>query len=65
MQFVDANKEFLARAMPAIGLEYRYPFIATMSWGTQVFEPIAQVIVRPRLQQIGNASQRGRAEPRL
>jgi LPS-assembly protein len=54
VQLVDANEEFLARAMPAIGLEYRYPFIATMSWGTQVFEPIAQVIVRPRLQQIGS-----------
>src|SRR5262249_27101558 len=53
VQFVDANQQFLARGLPAIGLEYRYPFIATMSWGSQVIEPIAQVIGRPSLQQTG------------
>ena len=53
VQFVDANQAFLARGMPAIGLEYRYPFVATMSWGTQVIEPIGQIILRPRLQQMG------------
>jgi LPS-assembly protein len=35
------------RAMPTIGMEYRYPFIGIHSWGTQTIEPIAQVIVRP------------------
>ena len=35
------------RAMPGVGLEYRYPFIATSAFGQQIFEPIAQLIVRP------------------
>ncbi|HSI42228.1 MAG TPA: LPS-assembly protein LptD [Xanthobacteraceae bacterium] len=43
----------LIRAMPAAGLEYRYPFISVQSWGTQTIEPIAQVIVRPNETDIG------------
>jgi LPS-assembly protein len=39
--------------MPTIGLEYRYPFISTQTWGTQTIEPIAQVIARPNETQIG------------
>ena len=39
--------------MPAVGLEYRYPFISVQSWGTQTIEPIAQLIVRPNETQIG------------
>ena len=35
------------RAMPAVGLEYRYPFINIQPWGTTTIEPIAQVIIRP------------------
>jgi LPS-assembly protein len=35
------------RAMPGVGLEYRYPLISTSAFGTQTFEPIAQLIVRP------------------
>ena len=42
----------LVRGMPTVGLEYRYPFISVQSWGTQTFEPIAQVIVRPNETQI-------------
>ncbi len=41
------------RAMPTVGLEYRYPFISVQSWGTQTIEPIAQVIVRPNEPRIG------------
>ena len=41
------------RAMPTVGLEYRYPFISVQSWGTQTIEPIAQVIVRPNETSIG------------
>ena len=48
-----AGSETSARAMPAIGLEYRYPFVANTSWGTHLFEPIAQVIARPNEQRIG------------
>ena len=53
IQFVDGNKSFQARGVAAIGLDYRYPFIAEMGWGTQVIEPIAQLILRPRLQETG------------
>ena len=41
------------RAMPAVGVEYHYPFISVQSWGTQTIEPIAQVIVRPNETAIG------------
>jgi len=44
---------FVGRAMPAVGLEYRYPFIATFDGGNQIVEPIAQIIVRPDEQKIG------------
>src|SRR2546423_8782289 len=39
--------------MPAVGLEYRYPFISVQSWGTQTIEPIAQLVVRPNESAIG------------
>jgi LPS-assembly protein len=35
------------RAMTGVGLEYRYPLISTSAFGQQIFEPIAQLIVRP------------------
>ncbi len=46
----DSN---LVRAMPTVGLEYRYPFVSTQSWGTQTIEPVVQVIARPNETQIG------------
>jgi LPS-assembly protein len=45
------NTEF--RAMPTVGLEYRYPFINVQAWGTQTVEPIGQIIVRPSEPRIG------------
>jgi LPS-assembly protein len=51
--FIDTGNSGLARAMPTIGLEYRYPFISVQSWGTQTIEPIAQVIARPNEPQVG------------
>ncbi|WP_454685119.1 LPS-assembly protein LptD [Ancylobacter moscoviensis] len=51
--WLPSGDESLVRAMPAVGLEYRYPFIATQSWGTQTIEPIAQVIIRPDESDIG------------
>lgn len=42
-----------ARVMPAVGLEYRYPFISVQPWGTTTVEPIGQIIVRPNEQKIG------------
>lgn len=47
------DETFVGRAMPAAGLEYRYPFLATFDGGNQVLEPIAQVVVRPNEQRIG------------
>ncbi|MTI42315.1 LPS-assembly protein [Roseibium hamelinense] len=48
-----AGESFVGRAMPAAGLEYRYPFVATFAGGNQILEPVAQVIVRPDEQRIG------------
>lgn len=41
------------RVMPAVGVEYRYPFISVQPWGSQTIEPVAQVIIRPNEQKIG------------
>ncbi|WP_434052327.1 MAG: LPS-assembly protein LptD [Roseibium sp.] len=48
-----AGESFVGRAMPAVGLEYRYPIIAAFEGGNQVFEPIAQIVARPNEQRIG------------
>jgi LPS-assembly protein len=52
--FLSPDQSFGARTMPAIGLQYRFPFVATSDWGTSVIEPIAQVIVRPSESRIGH-----------
>lgn len=51
--YVNTGRSDLVRAMPTVGLEYRFPFINVSSWGTQTIEPIAQVIVRPNETQVG------------
>ena len=51
--YLDTGSSSLARGMPTVGLEYRYPFINVQSWGTQTVEPIAQVIARPNEPQVG------------
>ena len=45
--FNGASSGSDARAMPGVGLEYRYPFLSTSALGQQIIEPIAQLIVRP------------------
>jgi LPS-assembly protein len=52
--FIDTSNEVLGRVMPTAGVTYRYPFIADSSYGSHIIEPIAQLIVRPNEQQIGN-----------
>ena len=42
-----SSEQTIGRVLPGAGLEYRYPFIAASSWGSHVFEPIAQIIARP------------------
>ncbi|MCF8478045.1 MAG: LPS-assembly protein LptD [Pseudolabrys sp.] len=51
--YIATGDTNLVRAMPTVGLEYRYPFINVQSWGTQTIEPIGQVIVRPNETQVG------------
>ena len=51
--FIDPNRTSTGRVMPGIGLDYRYPFISTHSWGTQIIEPRAQIIARPSEMNIG------------
>ena len=45
--FGSKNNSFYGTAMPGVGLEWRYPFIEATAMGTQVIEPIAQIIARP------------------
>jgi LPS-assembly protein len=52
--FIGGDDEVAGRAMPAVGLEYRYPFVAPLgTWGTQQLSPIAQIIARPNEGRIG------------
>lgn len=51
--YIDTGDSNLVRAMPTVGMEYRYPFINVQSWGTQTVEPIGQVIARPNETQVG------------
>jgi LPS-assembly protein len=51
--YIDTGQSALARAMPAAGVEYRYPFVDVEPWGTQTIEPIAQLILRPNETDIG------------
>jgi LPS-assembly protein len=51
--YIETGTTDVVRVMPTVGLEYRYPFIAVQSWGTQTVEPIAQVIFRPNEPDIG------------
>jgi LPS-assembly protein len=45
--FLGTNDIARAQVFPGGGLEYRYPFFANTAIGTMVFEPIAQIVVRP------------------
>ncbi|MFG1351794.1 LPS-assembly protein LptD [Xanthobacter autotrophicus] len=51
---LQSGADDLIRGMPAVGLDYKYPFISAESWGTQIIEPRAQVIIRPNETNIGN-----------
>lgn len=52
--FVRGNEQVIGRVMPAIGLEYRYPFVADAGrYGTHTLTPIGQVIARPNEGHLG------------
>ncbi|WP_133772806.1 LPS-assembly protein LptD [Enterovirga rhinocerotis] len=42
------GNDFVGRVMPAVGLEYRYPFVADAGrYGVHTVQPIGQIIARP------------------
>ena len=51
--FIATSPEGLVRGMPAVGFETRWPLISAHAWGTQIIEPIAQLVMRPDETQIG------------
>ena len=51
--YISTGDSQLARVMPAVGVEYRYPFVDVQSWGTQTVEPIGQIIIRPNETDVG------------
>ena len=61
--YINTGDSNLVRAMPTVGLEYRYPFINVQSWGTQTIEPIAQIIARPNETPDRALAERRRAKP--
>jgi LPS-assembly protein len=45
--YFSGSDDFSGRIMPTVGVEYRYPFVASSDWATHVVEPIAQVVASP------------------
>ncbi len=45
--FGSGKDHFYGRAMPGLGLDWRYPFVDPTPFGTQTIEPIAQIVARP------------------
>lgn len=50
---VLTDEDFFARAIPRAGLTYRWPWLISADWGTQVFEPIGEIIFATDEQGIG------------
>ena len=47
------NSSEVFQAVPSFGLEYRWPFLATVNGTSHIFEPIAQIFVRPNANSVG------------
>lgn len=47
------EEEVVLRGMPWAGINYRYPWLVSAKWGTQTFEPIAEIIASPDETSIG------------
>jgi LPS-assembly protein len=45
--FFNNNESGTFTATPTVGLEYRFPLIASTDWATHVVEPIAQITAAP------------------
>jgi LPS-assembly protein len=52
--FASDTDNVQGRAMPAVGLEYSYPFLFSSAIGNQIVEPVAQLIVRPNETETGD-----------
>lgn len=50
----DAGNEARLRAQGTLGVTYRYPFLALSTFGTQIFEPIVQLISRADEMNVGH-----------
>ena len=49
-----SDQDFTGRFMPGAGVEYRFPLVASAgNWGTQLVEPIVQVVARPGETRVG------------
>jgi len=44
----------IGRAMPAVGLEYKWPILIASEYATQTISPMVQIIARPNERQVGN-----------
>jgi LPS-assembly protein len=51
---VDLDDGVRGRIMPYAGLSYRWPWLVAAAWGTQVIEPIGEIIARPNEGRIGD-----------
>ncbi len=47
------SDNIVVRGLPSVGLKYRFPLIDSYFWGSQVIEPIVQLIIRPDEKRIG------------
>ncbi len=46
--FLGSDNVWRGQITPGVGMEYRYPLFAKLAFGTLTFEPIVQVVSRPR-----------------
>jgi LPS-assembly protein len=55
LNFIGGEDHTATRLMPAVGLEYRFPLVASLGEkASQVIEPVAQLIVRPNETRVGH-----------
>ena len=55
----------IVRGTGQAGLLYSFPFVAHAGWASHIFEPTAQVIVRPEPDRPAAHARRGCAQPRV
>lgn len=53
LPFYTSEEGHVGRFIPTAGLEYSWPILSTAAYGTQIFEPVAQIVARPDETSIG------------